>query len=81
MLPVELGLLVQWPLAPPPVILSGCLIAYYGHIRVSDAPPRLIIYSVASKGTALKRQSFPNLLCLSFDTCRLPYPGGSGNFC
>ena len=36
---------VQWPLAPQPVVLSGRLIAYYGHIRVSEAPHQLMNYS------------------------------------
>ena len=36
---------VQWPLAPQPVLVSGRLIAYYGHIRVSEAPHQLMDYS------------------------------------
>ena len=68
--------LVQWPLAPRPVLLSSRLNAYYGHIRDSGAPPRLM----DSSATLLKRQRFPNLLCLSFGMCRLPYPGGSDDF-
>jgi len=27
--------LVQWPLAPPAVVLSASLVAYYGHLRAS----------------------------------------------
>jgi hypothetical protein len=37
--------LVQWPLAPQPVIVSGRIFAYYGHIRVSEGPHRLMVYS------------------------------------
>ena len=36
---------VQWPLAPQPVLVSDRLIAYYGHIRVSEAPHQLMDYS------------------------------------
>ena len=35
---------VQWPLAPMPVMLSGSIIAYYGHIRDSEAPSRFMYY-------------------------------------
>jgi len=36
---------VQWPLAPIPVMLSGLIIAYYGHIRDSEAPSRFMYYA------------------------------------
>ena len=36
---------VQWPLAPQPVLVSDRLIAYYGHIRVSESPHQLMDYS------------------------------------
>jgi len=48
----------QWPLAPPAVILSASLIAYYGHIRVSGLPHRLMAYA----RRVLEHQRFPNLL-------------------
>ncbi len=37
--------LVQWPLAPRPVIVSGQIIAYYDHIRDAAAPARLMNYT------------------------------------
>ena len=37
---------VQWPLAPNPVLLSGSILAYYGHIRASGAPLRFMYYAV-----------------------------------
>ena len=40
----------------------------------------LFIFVHRVQETAPKPQSFPNLLCLSFGTCRLPYPGGSDDF-
>ena len=36
---------VQWPLAPQSVLLSDRLIAYYGHIRVSESAHWLMVYS------------------------------------
>jgi hypothetical protein len=54
--------LVQWPLAPQPVIVSGQIIAYYDHIRDAAAPTRLMDYSLAVLGPP----RFPNLICLSF---------------
>jgi hypothetical protein len=40
----------------------------------------LFFSAALSKACALKTQRFPNLLCLSFVSCRLPYPGGSNDF-
>src|SRR6267142_2008725 len=37
------GALVQWPLAPPAVMLSASLVAYYDHIRASAPLHRFLI--------------------------------------
>ncbi len=63
--------LVQWPLAPRPVIVSGQIKAYYGHIRDATVPRSLWIIACRSR----KPPWFPNLICQSFCPCRLPYPG------
>lgn len=62
--------LVQWPLAPRPVILSEQLFAYYGHIRDSGVPLRLMDYA----RRVLEPQRFPNLLRESFGLVSFPVP-------
>ena len=54
---------VQWPLAPLPVILSGGLFAYYGHIRASESIPAAS--GLFPRGLAHQRpiQKVPNVLC------------------
>ena len=67
---------VQWPLAPQPVVLSGRLLAYYGHIRASASLQAA--YELCPLGLALsrQRQRVPNLLCQSLRPCHRPYSGG-----
>jgi hypothetical protein len=66
--------LVQWPLAPPAVMLSASLIAYYGHIRAS-APLRQL-YVLMADGLCAT-QKVPTFICQSLMTCRRPYSDGS----
>ena len=66
--PVALGSAAGSIVQPPQRLL-------WPHPRLC-APPRLMNSSLA----LLKRQRFPNLLCLSFGMCRLPYPGGFNDF-
>ena len=64
--------LAQWPLAPPVVMLSTSLIAYYGHIRAS-APHR----QFPILPTAPAAQKVPTFISQSLMTCRRPYSDGS----
>src|SRR5215204_1356536 len=64
--------LAQWPLAPPVVMLSTGLIAYYGHIRASAPHRRFPILP-----TALAAQKVPTFISQSLMTCRRPYSDGS----
>jgi hypothetical protein len=64
---------VQWPLAPPAVVLSASLVAYYDHIRASAGHDGFISLSPPP----LDPQKVPNLLCQSLFPCRRPYSGGS----
>ena len=62
MLNTDSDALVQWPLAPRPVIVSGQIVAYYDHIRDAAAPARLLYLYLAVLGPP----RFPNFICLSF---------------
>jgi DNA replication protein DnaC len=52
----------QWPLAPQPVVLSGRIVAYYGHICASVGHP--VAYGLFRRvaGPARQPQRVPNLL-------------------
>jgi hypothetical protein len=63
----------QWPLAPPAVMLSASLFAYYGHIRASARHRRFLCLC----RRPWDGQKVPNLLCLSLIPCRRLYSGGS----
>ena len=69
----ESDTLAQWPLAPPAVVLSASLVAYYGHIRASGCHRRFRFLCRRLRDS----QKFPNLLCQSLIPCRRPYSGGS----
>jgi hypothetical protein len=69
---------VQRPLARHRVVLSRRVIAYYGLIRGSDALPTPYVLRRRVFASTAEHQRFPNLSCVSFDPCRLPYPGGPG---
>ncbi|MDB6066117.1 MAG: hypothetical protein JWR26_2325 [Pedosphaera sp.] len=54
---------VQWPLAPRPVIVSGRIKAYYGHIRVAAAPAGLVVlYPAVLQAAAVPPFTLPVLL-------------------
>jgi hypothetical protein len=67
---------IQRPLARLRVVLSRRVNAYYGLIRGPRALPP--VYELS--GGSLSRhvgtgfEGFPDLLCVSFSPCRLPYP-------
>ena len=69
---------VQRPLAHRRVIVSQQVIAYYGLIRGSGLLPAAYGCPFADRvfAFAAKAQRFPNLSCVSFCPCRLPYHGG-----
>ena len=69
---------VQRPLARRRVIVSQQVIAYYGLIRGSGLLPAAYGCPFADRvfAFAAKAQRFPNLSCVSFCPCRLPYHGG-----
>jgi len=69
----ESDVLVQWPLAPPAVVLSAGLVAYYGHIRASAGHRRFRCLCRRLHD----HQRFPTLLCQGLIPCRRPYSGGS----
>jgi hypothetical protein len=61
---------------------------YYALIRQSDALSPISYYRLIRRVFVIQgqiltaHQTFPNLLCVSFPTCRHPYPGGSHHcFC
>ena len=68
---------VQRPLARRRVIVSQQVIAYYGLIRGSGLLPAAYGCPFADRvfAFAAKAQRFPNLSCVSFCPCRLPYHG------
>jgi hypothetical protein len=73
------GVPVQRPLARQPVLLSRRVIAYYGLICASRSLPPLYALCSGPSPCGLLWAGFervPNLLCLSFPPCRLPYPVG-----
>jgi len=63
----------QWPLAPPAVILSAGLVAYYDHIRASAGHGGFMSLCPPLRDP----QKVPNLLCQSLIPCRCLYSGGS----
>jgi hypothetical protein len=69
----ESDVLVQWPLAPPAVVLSASLVAYYGHIRASGGHRRFRFLCRRLRDL----QKFPNLLRQGLIPCRRLYSGGS----
>ena len=69
---------VQRPFALRWVVLSLRVFAYYGLIRDSCPVCRLIFFARQTLPDSLlwaRVKSFPTLLCVSFSTCHLPYPG------
>jgi hypothetical protein len=73
------GVPVQRPLARQLVLLSRRVIAYYGLICASRSLPPLYALCSGPSLCGLLWAGFervPNLLCLSFPPCRLPYPVG-----
>ena len=66
-------------MAPLPVLLSGRIIAYYGHICASVGHPSAYVLFRRTAGPARQPQRVPNLLRVSILPCRHLYSGGSGD--
>jgi len=59
-------------LAPPPVLLSGRIVAYYGHICASASRPRAYELFPGTAGPTRQPQRVPNLLCQSLHSMPPP---------
>ncbi len=78
---VLLSALVQRPLARQRVMLSRRVLAYYGLMCPSRllSPAYFLRHEESLPGPPTAEpatERFPNLLCVSVPSCRLPYPGG-----
>jgi hypothetical protein len=73
----DANLPVQSPLTRLRVMLSLSVIAYYGLIR-HGGRQFTSLFSSSGKALPFRRADdhrFPTLLCMSFPSCHLPYPG------